>query len=139
GAPVVVVSAPGGITDVLLALATRAVAGEKGGKIGRDVAALRARYQKIAREAAGAGKGSAATGVAAEIDRSMDELAALLSSLAAIKELTARTRDFLFSRGERLSAQIFAAAMAATGTASVYVDATEIVFTEGPFGSASPN
>ena len=139
GAPVVVVSAPAGITDILLGLATRAVAGEKGGKIGRDVAALRARYQRIARDAAGAGKGNAAAGVAAEIDRSMDELSALLSSLAAIKELTARTRDFLVSRGERLSAQIFAAAMAATGTPSVYIDATAIVFTEGPFGGASPN
>ena len=69
----------------------------------------------------------------------MDELAALLSSLAAIKELTPRTRDFLVSRGERLSAQIFAGAMAAVGPAAVYVDATEIVFTEGPFGGASPN
>src|SRR4029450_1005291 len=72
GAPVVVVSAPAGITDILLGLATRAVAGEKGGKIGRDVGTLRARYQKIARDAAGAGKGSAVAGVASEIDRSMD-------------------------------------------------------------------
>ena len=80
-----------------------------------------------------------ATGVAAEIDRSLDELASLLSSLAALKELTPRTRDFVVSRGERLSAQMFAAALAAAGTASAYVDATEIVFTEGPFGGASPN
>jgi bifunctional aspartokinase / homoserine dehydrogenase 1 len=139
GAPVVVVSAPGGITDVLLGLATRAVAGERGDKIDRDVAALRARYQTIARAAIGAGKTGAATGVAAEIDRSIDELAALLSSLAALKELTPRTRDFVVSRGERLSAQIFAGTMAATGTPAVYIDATEIVFTEGPFGGASPN
>ena len=61
------------------------------------------------------------------------------SSLAALKELTPRTRDFVVSRGERLSAQMFAAALAAAGTASAYVDATEIVFTEGPFGGASPN
>src|SRR5204863_826177 len=80
-----------------------------------------------------------AAGVAEEIDRSIDELAALLSSLAAIKELTPRTRDFVVSRGERLSAQIFAGAMTAAGTPAVYVDATEIVFTEGPFGGASPN
>jgi aspartokinase/homoserine dehydrogenase 1 len=138
GAPAVVVSAPGGITDALLGLATRAVAGEKGPKIDRDVAALRARYQTIAKAAMG-GKGGAGAGVAAEIDRSLDELAALLSSLAALKELTPRTRDFVVSRGERLSAQIFAGAMSATGTPAVYVDATEIVFTEGPFGGASPN
>ena len=138
GAPVVVVSAPGGITDALLGLATRAVAGERGPKIDRDVADLRARYQTIAKAAMG-GKSGAGAGVAAEIDRSIDELAALLSSLAALKELTPRTRDFVVSRGERLSAQIFAGAMSASGTPAVYVDATEIVFTDGPFGGASPN
>ena len=138
GAPVVVVSAPGGITDALLGLATRAVAGERGPKIDRDVAELRARYQTIAKAAMG-GKGGAGAAVIAEIDRSIDELAALLSSLAALKELTPRTRDFVVSRGERLSAQIFAGAMSASGTPAVYVDATEIVFTDGPFGGASPN
>ena len=68
-----------------------------------------------------------------------DELASLLASLVALKELTPRTRDFVVSRGERLSAQMFAAALAAAGTPSAYVDATEIVFTDGPFGGASPN
>ena len=146
GAPVVVVSAPAGITDVLLGLATRAVAGDKaGGRPHREVAALRKRYHTIARAALGGGKvgGKPAPArkgaVAAEIDRSIDELGSLLTSLAALKELTPRTRDFVVSRGERLSAQIFAAALAAAGTPSAYVDATEIVFTEGPFGGASPN
>ncbi len=143
-APVVVVSAPAGITDVLLGLATRAVAGDKGGReaLDRDVEALRRRYHTIATAAVGGKRGQRAKnghGVAAEIDRSLDELASLLSSLAALKELTPRTRDFVVSRGERLSAQMFAAALAAAGTASAYVDATEIVFTEGPFGGASPN
>jgi len=150
-APVVVVSAPAGITDVLLGLATRAVAGDRSERpaLERDVEALRKRYHAVATEAVGgrAGKllgklgkpGKAAGGVGAEIDRSIDELAALLSSLAALKELTPRTRDFVVSRGERLSAQIFAAALAAAGTPSAYVDATEVVFTDGPFGGASPN
>src|SRR6476659_4949665 len=53
GAPVVVVSAPAGITDVLLGLATRAVAGDKSGRdgLGGDVEALRKRYHDIARAA----------------------------------------------------------------------------------------
>jgi len=143
GAPVVVVSAPAGITDILLGLATGAVAGDKSGRAARDkdVDALRKRYQAIARAAIGgaAKAGKEANGVGAEIDRSLDELASLLASLAALKELTPRTRDFVVSRGERLSAQIFAAALAAAGTPSAYIDATDIVFTEGPFGGASPN
>src|SRR5689334_1617081 len=144
GAPVVVVSAPAGITDILLGLATRAVAGDTS-SLTRDVDALRKRYQTIAREALGekAGKtgkpAKEASAVAGEIDRSIDELASVLTSLAALKELTPRTRDFVVSRGERLSAQMFAAALAAAGTPSAYVDATDIVFTDGPFGGASPN
>ena len=84
-------------------------------------------------------QGGGGEGGAAEIDRSFDELGSLLSSLVALKELTPRTRDFVVSRGERLSAQVFAAGLAAAGTPSTYVDATEIVFTDGPFGGASPN
>src|SRR5262252_8755084 len=59
-APVVVVSAPGGITDALLGLATRAVAGERGAALDRDVAALRARYHTIARAAVGGANAKAA-------------------------------------------------------------------------------
>jgi aspartokinase/homoserine dehydrogenase 1 len=140
---VVVVSAPAGVTDALLALATHAVAGDRGerGAPAVDVAALRARYRDILTTVAGGGKAAAATAkaAAAEVDRSFEELGSLLSSLVAIKELTPRTRDFVVSRGERLSAQVFAAGLAAAGTPAVYVDATEIVFTDGPFGGASPN
>jgi aspartokinase/homoserine dehydrogenase 1 len=137
---VVVVSAPAGVTDGLLALATRAAAGQREGlEAGGE--ALRKRYREILAAAAPGktGKKGAAAEVAAEIDRSFQELASLLASLVALKELTPRTRDFVVSRGERLSARIFAAALAAAGADAVYVEATEIVFTDGPFGGASPN
>jgi aspartokinase/homoserine dehydrogenase 1 len=133
---VVVVSAPAGVTDVLLGLARRAAAGESEG-LERDTEALRTRYQTIARAAVGSDKAAAA--VSAVIDASLDELARLLSSLTVLKELTARTSDFIAARGERLSAQIFAATYAAMGGRSRYVDAMEVVFTDGPFGGASPN
>ena len=118
-APVVVVSAPAGITDVLLGLATRAVAGDSGGRaaLERDVAELRRRYHAIARAAVGGAIARAAVGgpggktpqrdkhgqvVMAEIDRSLDELASLLASLAALKELTPRIE--LSREGYRLVA-----------------------------------
>ena len=69
----------------------------------------------------------------------MDELERLLSSLAVLKELTPRTRDFIVSRGERLSARLLTAALGAAGVRARYVDATEVIFTDGPFGGASPN
>src|SRR4051794_37065118 len=133
---VVVVSAPAGVTDALLALATRAVAGERKG-LDEGAEELRRRYRDILKQS-GKGKGPAAA-VGAEIDRSFRELESLLSSLVALKELTPRTRDFVVSRGERLSAAVFTAALAGAGLDALYVDATEIVFTDGPFGGAFPN
>ena len=151
GAPAIaVVSAPAGVTDALLALAVRAAAGEKQG-LEDGAEALRRRYREILAAAVAAPKGSgkakpkpagragAGDDAAAEIDRSFAELASLLQSLLALKELTARTRDFVVSRGERLSARVFAAALRAAGAAAEYVEATEIIFTDGPFGGASPN
>jgi aspartokinase/homoserine dehydrogenase 1 len=131
---IVVVSAPAGVTDVLLGLAMRAATGDGDGG-GKEVADLRDRYLQILRGAAARGTKE----VADEIARSMDELGRLLSSLAVLKELTARTRDFIVSRGERLSARLLAAALSAGGLRARYVDATEIIFTDGPFGGASPN
>jgi aspartokinase/homoserine dehydrogenase 1 len=131
---VVVVSAPAGVTDTLLGLAANAVAG-KSDALGAEVEALRRRYQEIL-QLVGGGK---LAEVGAEIDRSFAELGSLLASLTALKELTARTRDFVASRGERLSAHVFTAALAAVGARPVYVDAMEIVVTDGPFGGASPD
>src|SRR2546429_74748 len=45
----------------------------------------------------------------------------------------------LAARGERLSARLFAAALDAAGCPAAYVDATEIVQTDGTFGGASPD
>jgi aspartokinase/homoserine dehydrogenase 1 len=126
------------VTDKLLGLATAAAAG-KGADLGGQVEELRARYRGILAEVAGGTESGRAAEVAAEIDRSFAELASLLASLSALQELTARTRDFVASRGERLSAQVFTAALATAGARPAYVDATEIVLTDGPFGGASPN
>src|SRR3954469_15736364 len=131
GPRAVVVSAPAKVTDVLLGLAARAASGQEA-ELGHDTEALRHRYQTIAREAVGARGGIKA--LASEIDQSFDELASLLSSLLVLKELTARTSDFIAARGERLSARIFAAAYAAAGGRARYVDALDVILTDGPFG-----
>jgi aspartokinase/homoserine dehydrogenase 1 len=131
---IVVVSAPAGVTDTLLGLAKRAATGD-GDSGAKEIDDLGTRYLEILRGAAARGTKE----VAAEIARSMDELERLLSSLAVLKELTPRTRDFIVSRGERLSARLLAAALGAAGVRARYVDATEVIFTDGPFGGASPN
>jgi aspartokinase/homoserine dehydrogenase 1 len=138
GPRAVVVSAPAGVTDVLLGLAARAAAGDDA-TLAEDADALRQRYQTILRDAVGRSGSKAAAAERVEIDRSFDELASLLASLVVLKELTPRTSDFIAARGERLSARIFAVALGAAGGRARYVDALEVIFTDGPFGGASPN
>jgi aspartokinase/homoserine dehydrogenase 1 len=136
GARAVVVSAPAGVTDALLGLAGRAAAG-RSTDLERDAQTLRARYRKLLQGLVPAGK--ARDEVGAEIDRCFDELEGLLRSLVVLSELTSRTSDFVLARGERLSARLFSAALNAAGTRSRYVDAVDVVITDGPFGGASPN
>jgi len=136
GARVVVVSAPAGVTDALLSLATRARSGREAG-LAADSIALRKRYQSILQSLVPA---KAARKDAVEmIDESFDELDALLGSLLVLKELTPRTTDFIVARGERLSALLFSTALGAAGQPTKLVDAVEVVITDGPYGGASPN
>jgi len=137
GPRAVVVSAPTGVTDVLLGLAARAAAGDEA-ELAHDTETLRRRYHAILRDAT-AGRQGGGKDTAAAIDEAFDELSSLLASLLILKELTARTSDFIVARGERLSARVFAAALKAAGGRARYVDALEIIFTDGPFGGASPN
>jgi aspartokinase/homoserine dehydrogenase 1 len=136
GPRVVVCSAPSGVTDVLLGMAKRARGGQETG-LAADSITLRRRYQAILQ--AIVPTKAARRPVADEIDRSFDELDSLVTSLLVLKELTPRTADFIAARGERLSALLFAAGLEAAGEKARYVDAVDVVITDGPYGGASPN
>lgn len=136
GPRVVVCSAPSGVTDVLLGMARRARSGQEDG-LASDSLGLRRRYRTILQ--AIVPSKAARRPVADEIDRSFDELDALVGSLLVLKELTPRTGDFIAARGERLSALLFAAGLEAVGEKARYVDAVDVVITDGPYGGASPN
>ena len=136
GPRVVVCSAPSGVTDVLLGMARRARSGQENG-LQSDSVALRRRYQTILQ--AIVPTKSARRAASEAIDRAFDELDALVGSLLVLKELTPRTSDFIAARGERLSALLFAAGLEAAGEKSRYVDAVDVVITDGPYGGASPN
>jgi len=136
GPRVVVCSAPSGVTDSLLGMAKLARGGQDAGLAAQSIA-LRRRYLTIL-AALVPGK-KMRRPFADQVERSFDELDALLTSLLVLKELTLRTSDFIVARGERLSALLFAAALEASGEKSRYVDAVELVITDGPYGGASPN
>lgn len=122
--PVVVMSAHKGVTDMLLALGDQALHG----KI--DLEPLRARHVKIIHD----------LGLNESImENLIDELASLLQGISMVKELTSRTRDYVLSFGERLSARTLAAWFTKAGIESTAVDAFELgLSTDSNFGSASP-
>jgi aspartokinase len=124
---VVVVSAMAGATDALLAVAGHAVRGEAT-RVRELIAALRAKYGRAARAVVPPGR--ARTTLLDYVRDQFDELAALGSGLGLLRDLSPRTSDFILARGERLSARLVAAALAARGVRARFVDATGIVRTD---------
>jgi len=131
---VVVVSAMAGVTDALLEIASRAVHGDRE-HTRSAAAALRARHGEAARSVLRAG--AALDDTLQLIDQSFAELEQLAAGLAILRELTPRTTDYLIARGERLTARLVAAALAAADCPCAYVDAVDVVQTDGTFGAAS--
>ncbi len=135
-AQVVVVSAMGGVTDALLDTAARAARGDVR-HVHAAAEALRAGHAEAAR--ALVPRGAPLDELLGSIDAAFTEVERLAGGLGVLRELTPRTVDYLVARGERLSAQLFAAALAAAGCRVAYVDATDIVQTDGTYGNASPD
>ena len=82
--------------------------------------------------------GAARRTALAAIDASVGEFEEILAAIAILDHLSPRTRDLIVARGERLSARLLTAAIVAMGRRAVYVDATEVVVTDGHYGGASP-
>src|SRR5437868_7516745 len=136
GPLVVVVSAMSGVTDALLDGAARAARGDAS-HVRAAAETLRAQHTTAARVLVPAG--ARLEGLLRSIDEAFAEVDHVAGGLGILRELTPRTTDYLVARGERLSAQLFAAALDAAGCPAAYVDATEIVQTDGTFGNASPD
>ena len=133
---VVVVSAMSGVTDALLDCAARASRGDAA-QVRAAAKTLRARHAEAVR--ALVPRGARLDELVGIIDAAFAELEQLAGGLGVLREITPHTIDYLVARGERLSAQMFAAALEAAGCPAVYVDATEVVQTDGTFGNASPD
>ncbi|MBU6365968.1 MAG: aspartate kinase [Gemmatimonadetes bacterium] len=136
GRLVAVVSALAGVTDQLLDMAARAVVGDEAG-VDAAVARLRRRHLDIA---AGVVRDAAARrALVARLAAGFEELRALGHGVATLRELTPRTRDLLVARGEQLSAQLLVAGLLARGVRAEYVEAAEVIRTDGVFGGAFPD
>ena len=132
---VAVVSALAGVTDLLLDVITRATAGDANGAIAQ-VAAFRARHQAVATALFPARQRPAVLG---PIDAAADELQALAASLAVLREASARVRDHILGRGERLSAMLVTAALESAGHPATLIEPGDVIITAGPYGGAVPD
>jgi bifunctional aspartokinase / homoserine dehydrogenase 1 len=127
---VVVVSALGGVTNQLLAAAEAAAGREP--KHETIWTELKSRHFEAARALVG----SLDHPVMATLAGMFDELHEMLRGVFLLREASARARDGIASYGERLSAEIVAAAFGANGTAARVCDTRATVLTDERFGRA---
>ncbi|MCA2995973.1 bifunctional aspartate kinase/homoserine dehydrogenase I [Gemmatimonas sp.] len=133
---VTVVSALAGVTDALLAMAESARTGDFRAA-DAAVDRLEARHVAVAEGIIPTRRARAALGK--ELEEAFAELRTLAHGVASLRELTPRTRDFLVARGEQLSARLVVAGMQARRAKAQYVEAAELIVTDGVFGNAFPD
>lgn len=131
GRLVVVCSAMGGVTNQLIALAELAQAND-------DRTALFHQLVKRHMETAEALL-SEARELQSDLMGFFARLENLLSGIAAVGELSARTRDLVMSFGEQLSCKMVAACLAEAGMKSLYTDSRALVITDSRYGNAIVN
>ena len=136
GSLVIVASAFGGVTDLLLEGAAHARTG-RADDAGRAAAALLRRHTQITKELLP--PGTVRRKLLARIDHAAREYRDLCGAVTVLGHLEPRASDMLVSRGERLSAAILAAALSSAGRRAQYVDAAELIASDGQHGGAAAN
>ena len=127
---VMVVSALGGTTDMLIGAGRTAATGDASYRA--TLAQLAQRHRTVVLELLPA----AHTLEEAQILSQFVELTTLCDGIFALGELSNRTLDKLMGYGELLSSRLIAAAATAQGLAVVWADARQLIRTNSRFGTA---
>jgi bifunctional aspartokinase / homoserine dehydrogenase 1 len=131
---VMVVSAMGGVTDMLIRAATEASRGDREDWKGARQELARRHREVADRLLSASEQAQVLPRLAEEIGNFED----LCSGFALVREITPRAMDALSSLGEKMSALLVASALRSKGCAAEFVDATELILTDDRFGNASP-
>ena len=131
--PIVVVSALGGVTDRLLALAEQARQGHET-DVEEGTAELRQRHSSEAVELGAEGDGS----LGPALESQFAHLHSLLQAIEDCRAADPRALDAIAASGELLSSRLVAAAMTAAGLPAVWVDARDVVLTDDRHTCAAP-
>ena len=132
--PVVVVSAMAKVTDQLLSMARMGGSGDLKAALTLS-RSLRERHYNTAGELLGTALFTAFHG---ELESSFESLEELLRGIAAVRELTPRTTDYVAAFGEMLSSRIVNAALSSRGIASTWIDSRECIVTDKTHMRAAP-
>jgi aspartate kinase len=131
---VVVVSAMGGVTDMLIRAATQASLGDR--EYWKGVRQeLARRHRDVADQLLSAAEQAV---VLPRLVEQVGNFENLCSGFSLVREVTPRAMDTLSSLGEVMSATLLAAILRSSGVAAEAVDATEMIVTDDHFGNATP-
>ena len=128
---VVVVSALGGITDLLLTAPTLAAEGNEVYK--EKLTAIEQRHLETVKQLLPVAHQSQLLSL---VKKSCNEIEDICNGIFLLRELTARSKDRIASYGEWISSQIVTAKCKADGLAAQWVDAREIIITDTAFTMA---
>jgi bifunctional aspartokinase / homoserine dehydrogenase 1 len=131
---IVVVSALGGITDLLLQSGALAAAGDESYK--EKLGLLEQRHLETVKSLIPITNQSS---VLSMVKKHCNEIEDICNGIFLLGELSPRTKDRIVSYGELLSSQIISAAFTASGTNNKWKDARELITTDGNFSNAAVN
>jgi aspartokinase/homoserine dehydrogenase 1 len=131
---VVVVSAMGGVTDMLIRAANEASQGDREHWKGVRQELAR-RHREVADQLLTPAEQAV---VLPRLAEQLTNFENLCSGFTLVREVTPRAMDTFSSLGEVMSATLMAAILRSMGCAAEAVDATQLIVTDDEFGSASP-
>lgn len=131
---VVVVSALGGITDLLLHVGTEAAEGNEAYK--EKIKTIEQRHFETIKELIPIASQS---GMLSLVKKEINEIEDISNGIFLLREITPKNMDRLAAYGEWLSSQIIAAAFKHHGIFAVWKDARELIITNSDFTNAEVN
>jgi bifunctional aspartokinase / homoserine dehydrogenase 1 len=136
GPLIVVCSALAGVTDMLLKGVQQAPAGDARQSM-HAAAEFLNRHRRVVHELLPSGRVRRA--LLAKVEAAAHEYRSLCEAVGVLGHLEPRASDMLVSRGERLSASILSALLSVKRVKATYVDAVDVISTDGVHGGAAPN
>lgn len=131
GKTAVVVSALGGVTDLLLGAATLAAAGDETYK--EKLSVVEQRHLETVKALIPVAQQSQLLSL---VKKACNEIEDICNGVFLLRELTARSKDRIASYGEWLSSRIIAARFNAGGVEAQWKDARELILTNSGFTAA---